>query len=244
MSIYGKLIYGGINSEDYGIYIVDVNDSDMPVRDYTSYAVPGSSRELHYDNGRYKNIDRTYKCIVYSFGEASAEDIVTAYMAQLCRLRGYQRIEDTIHGDYYKLGEFKGGTKPVLSKSKTGASFDLSFDCDSRKYLRSGEVEQTLGTGTKSIWNPGTEEAYPLFTVTGNGYIEIASRRITVANNTDTLIFDCDIGDAYSETAHTNLNSLITINGAGEIPYLAPGSNSVKVNSFTTCTMIPRWCSL
>lgn len=241
---YGILDVGGIRSNDYSIYVLDVNDTDMPTRDYQSYSVPGRSRDIHYDNGRYENIERVYKCFVKDDMIYHAEYLINGFLARLMSLKGYQRIEDTLHPEYVKYGEFKGNMTPSWARMKNAARFDLAFDCDSRKYLRSGEDEQNLGTGTKTIWNPGTEESYPLFTVTGNGYIEIASRRITVANNTDTLIFDCEIGDAYSSIGHSNLNSKITINGAGEIPYLAPGSNSVKVNSFTSCTMIPRWCSL
>lgn len=241
---YGILDVGGVRSNDYGIYVLDVDDSDIPRRDYTSYSVPGRSRDIHYDNGRYENKDRTYKCVIKDDGVFHAEDLYNAFCARLVRLRGYQRIEDTLHPDYYKLGEFKGDVTPSWAKGKDGARFDLVFDCDSRKYLRSGEEEHNLGTGTKTIWNPGTEDASPVFTVTGNGYIEISNKRITITNNTDTMIIDCEIGDAYEATAHSNLNSKIRVSGTGDFPVLAPGSNSVRVNSLTSCIMIPRWVSL
>lgn len=243
MNEYGILDVGGIRSNDYSIYILDVNDADMPKRDYTAYSVPGKSRDIHFDNGRYFNVTRTYKCFVKDDRTGKTEDIINAFVSRLMRLKGYQKIQDTLHLDYYKIGEFIGEVVPTWAKTKNAARFDLSFDCDARKYLKTGEVEINLGTGTKTIFNPGTEDAHPIFTITGNGYIEIASRRITISGNTTTMIIDTDLGDAYSQEGHSNLNSLILINGAGEIPYMVPGSNSVKVSSLSSCTMIPRWNS-
>ena len=241
---YGKLIYGPVNSGDYGVYVADVNDSDKPKRDYTSYSVPGRSRDLHFDNGRYENITRKYTCVIQSSAHGFAEDAVDRFTSLLMRPSGYQRIEDTLHPEYFKLGEFVGGTVPKFYQDKNTVHFELSFDCDARKWLRSGEVEKTLPAGTTKVWNPGTEDATPIFIITGNGYIEIGSKRITITSNTDTMIIDCDLGDAYSQEAHSNLNSKIQVSGAGDFPVLMPGFNNVKVSGLTSCTMIPRWNSL
>ena len=41
------LVVGDVSSADYGIYVLDENDTDMPRRDYTTVSVPGRSRDLH-----------------------------------------------------------------------------------------------------------------------------------------------------------------------------------------------------
>lgn len=243
MSRYGNLVYGGVSSAQYGIYIADVNDDDMPSRDYSAISVPGRSRDIHFDNGRYANIDRTYKCAAYSMEGQRADERASAYIAKLMRLSGYQRIEDTLHPEYYKLGEFKGGTKPELAMDKNAASFDLAFDCDARKYLKAGEREMAFSSGTQMIMNPETEPASPLLIITGTGYIQIGSRRITVSTNPGTMVIDCELGDAYAQDTHVNYNSYISLN-SGDFPILESGANNITVSGLSSCKITPRWCKL
>lgn len=244
MSRYGNLSYGGVDSVDYGVYVIDVNDADMPRRDYTSYSIPGRSRDLHFDNGRYENIDRVYQCILHSHAGVDADDIINEYLASIIRLKGYQRIEDTLHPDYYKIGEYRGETSPVFSEAKHGIRFDLAFDCDSRKYLLSGETETTLASGTRTVINPGTESAAPLLKVTGSGTIRFGGVTMTIASHSGTMIIDCELGDAYGSTGHENLNQYLTLTGSGDFPLLSPGSNNIVISGVSSCKITPRWCKL
>ena len=109
------LVVGDVSSADYGIYVLDVNDTDMPRRDYTTVSVPGRSRDLHYDNGRYDNIDRVYKCFAVSmpmFGDTG--DSISAFVGRIMRLKGYQRIECGLHSDFFVKGECRGEMQPVF----------------------------------------------------------------------------------------------------------------------------------
>ena len=230
----GVLTVGSVSSADYGIYVLDVNDTDIPRRDYTVVSVPGRSRDLHYDNGRYDNIDRIYKCCaIDSTAHGPAQDVISAFVGSIMMLKGYQRIECTLHSDHYKKGEFRGETVPVFAKTKDAARFDLTFDCDARKYLISGEDEVILNSGTQSLFNPGTQEAYPEFILTGNGTVTIGGRVITVTNNPGTLVIDCELGDAYEITAHTNYNQYVTFSD-NDLFYLPPGANNIAVSGFST----------
>lgn len=110
---------GGISSADYGIYVIGCNDCDMPVRDYTVVSVPGRSRDLHYDNGRFENIERVYTCFVadnpiYS----TARDAMNAFVGRIMRLKGYQRIECSLHPEHYKKGEFRGDMQPEFGSGE------------------------------------------------------------------------------------------------------------------------------
>ena len=238
------LTVGSVSSADHGIIALDVNDTDMPGRDYPVVSVPGRSRDLHYDNGRYNNIDRVYTCFVKdsdSFG--TTRDTIAAFVGRIMRLKGYQRIECGLHPDFYLKGEFRGEMQPNFAKTKDAATFQLTFDCDARKYLISGEQEITLITGTQTVTNPGTQDAYPIFVLKGNGTITIGSETITIANNPGTLVLDCEIGDAYSEAAHENYNQYVTLSSY-DFPVLEPGQNNIAVTGFTARTMIPRWNTL
>lgn len=236
---------GGVSSADHGIIVLDVNDTDMPGRDYTVVSVPGRSRDLHYDNGRYNNIDRVYTCFVKdadSFG--TTRDTIAAFVGRIMRLKGYQRIECGLHPDFYVKGEFRGETQPNFAKTKDAATFQLTFDCDARKYLISGEQEITLTTGNQTITNPGTQDSYPLFVLTGNGTIDLyGEHAITVSGNPGTLVIDCELMDAYEQMAHTNYNQYVTFSDYNLFT-LPPGSNAIQVTGFTSRKLIPRWVNL
>lgn len=239
------LTVGSVSSSDHGIIVLDVNDTDMPGRDYTVVSVPGRSRDLHYDNGRFNNIDRVYTCFVKdsdSFG--TTRDTIAAFVGRIMRLKGYQRIECGLHPDFYLKGEFRGETQPNFAKTKDAATFQLTFDCDARKYLNSGEQEISLTTGNQTITNPGTQDAYPLFVLTGNGTIDLyGEHAITVSGNPGTMIIDCELMDAYEQMAHTNYNQYVTFSDYDLFPLL-PGSNAIQVTGFTSRKMIPRWVNL
>lgn len=248
---YGFLNVGGVLSTDYNIFVLGVDDANIPVRDYSVYPIPGRSRDLHYDNGRFENIDRAYHLYARAIGSVSAEGAVMAFCAELMQLKGYQRIGDSIHPDYFKLGEFRGGVEPQFSPREDGVRFDLTFDCDARKYLVSGESETDItntGSGTwqsKTLVNPGTLPAKPLVIFSDmtstNCAINYDNQYVMVDKYSGTLVFDCELGDAYDRTSHANLNSYIS---RGSLLELQPGSNSISVKAGATIKIIPRWNSL
>lgn len=248
---YGLLRVGNVRSTDYNIYVLNVNDADVPARDYSAYSVPGRSRDIHYDNGRFQNIDRVYKLYARSQGSVSAEDMVRAFCAELIQLKGYQRITDSIHTDYFKLGEFRGEVQPRFSRFMDGVRFDLVFDCDARKYLLSGETQTTITNTGSSTWqsktlvNPGTLPAKPLlefssFTSSNCGIVK-GSYQLTVNQYSGTLVYDMELGDAYDKTSKANLNSYVTERNSYE---LSPGSNTFSVKLGATVKITPRWNSL
>ena len=238
------LTIGSVSSADYGIYVMDVNDTDMPRRDYSVVSVPGRSRDLHYDNGRYENIDRTYTCYVADTGSyGRARDVIATFVGRIMRLKGYQRIECSLHPDHYKKGEFRGEVVPEYASGKDAAVVQLTFDCDARKYLFEGEREITLASGSQTVFNPGTQDAYPVFTLTRDGTITIGGRIITVEDNPGTLVIDCELGDAYEKTAHTNYNQHVSFSDH-DLFTLPPGNTNIAVSGFSTRKLTPRWVTL
>lgn len=252
---YGILTVGGISSTSYGIFVLAVNDANVPQRDYTAYSIPGRSRDLHYDNGRYENIDRVYGLYARSESGISAETRMLNFIAALMGLSGYQRITDSLHPDYYKKGEFKGGVEPRFSRFMDGVRFDLTFDCDARKYLLSGESEVDIsntGTGTWKTYTlagQGTLPAKPILLFSGfssasNCSVVLKNKTLTVAKYTaGTLVYDCELGDAYNKSTHANLNSYVTVSSGG-FPDLSPVTNAFSVKQGATVKIIPNWCKL
>lgn len=230
------LTVGGISTADYGVYVLSVNDEDMPERDYEIVSVPGKSGDVHFDNGRYKNKQIIYKCACMK----DAKNQVPALCSAIIAKTGYLRIEDSINSEYYKMGEYAGGTAPQYKTYKRAAKFDLTFDCKPQKWLKIGERQVTVGA-TDTLINPTRFPAFPLLEITGNGVIGIGGRALTVANNPGVLMFDCEIGDAYSKSAHANYNQYIQQDDSTERYSLAPGDNNITVASGMTLKVTPRW---
>lgn len=230
------LTVGGVSSLDYGIYVLDSNDENSATRDYESVQVDGRSGNLHFDNGRWENIDRIYKCVCM----ANAKQSVPAFVSAILSSPGYKRLEDTLHDEYYKVGALKGDVSPEFARTKDAAKFDLVFDCKPQKYLKIGETTLTLSS-TNKIVNPTYFSAEPVLEITGNGQIAIGGETITITGSTETIILDLELGDCYSKASHANKNNCVTWT---KKPALASGVNNISVASGMTVLMTPRWWHL
>jgi len=251
---YGSLSYGSIFSTYHGIFVLAVNDANVPERDYTSFSIPGKSRDLHYDNGRFFNIDRIYALYARTENGTTAEEKMLNFIALLAQYKGYQRITDSLHTDYYKKGEFRGGVEPQFSRFMDGVRFDLTFDCDARKYLTSGETQVDISNTGSGTWKSytlagqGTLPAQPklLFSnfSSSNCGVKLGNTTITVNSySSGTLVYDCELGDAYDQSTHANLNSYVTLN-TDKFPDLSPVTNAFSVKQGATVKIIPNWCKL
>lgn len=227
------LTVGGVSSVDYDIYALDSNDEESTSREYETVQVPGKNGDLHFDNGRYANIQRTYKCVCMQGAKRNVAAFVSALLAQT----GYQRIEDTLNDEYYKMGVFTGNVAPRFSRTKDAARFDITFGCKPQKWLKIGERELTLASTDKVI-NPTYYSASPLLEITGNGQIGINAQTVTIAGSSDVIMLDLELGDAYSKSAHSNRNSCVTWTAK---PVLRSGVNNITVASGMTVKLTPRW---
>lgn len=254
------LTVGNIVIGDSNVYVLDCNDDDAPEPDYESISIPGRSGDLHIWNNRWKNKRITYHCVC----RANAQTVIPAILAQLLAQRGYQRIEDTFHTEYYKMGEYVGATAPVYKVGKDAARFDLTFDCKPQKWLKSGDNEQTLSSGV-ILTNPTGFPAYPLFKIQGYGgirfrtnyisttkYTSIGEIKVTDAGiaigATNYLVFDCDINDAYDSVSNANYNNYAYFDRywvEDNRAHLSAGKTRLYMDSSTmTVIMIPRWWTL
>ena len=233
------LEYGGIKSSDYHVYVLNNTDETSTEREYEAVSVAGRSGDLHFDNGRYTNVTRRYQC----YAREHAKDKVADYLAALLSLHGYQRIEDSMNPDYYKIGELAGSVEPRFSTFKSGARFDLEFDCKPQKWLKSGEQSHVITT-SGAIYNPTKFGSKPLIYITGYGNLGIGGDTITISSGySGNMVIDFDTGDAYSKVGHANLNSYVTLTG-GDFPELKSGKNNITCSSNLSVEIIPRWWTL
>lgn len=252
---------GNVTLNGVSVYVLECNDDDAAEPDYEAISVPGRSGDLHIWNERWKNKLVTYKCACM----VNAKTVVPALITQLLTQYGYQRIEDTFHPEYYKMGEYVGATTPVYSPGGDAAKFNLTFDCKPQKWLLSGEAEQSVSSGV-ILTNPTNVPAYPLFKIQGYGNLDFWTDYISVNKHstlgtlkitdagiavgaTNYLMYDCDVNYAYDSVSNVSYNSYArfkrnTFIRNSDRGYLSAGKTRLYWDNTMSVKIIPRWCAL
>ena len=130
-----SLIFGGVNSADFNVYISGGGTFSAPERSVERVSVPGRNGDLIIDNGKWNNISVTYPAFIPSGFEQNIE----GFRAAMCRKTGYQRLEDTYHPDEYRLGMLSSGIDPSTKYMNQSASMDLTFNCKPQRFLKIGD---------------------------------------------------------------------------------------------------------
>ena len=227
--ISNMFTFGGKSTKDFGILLSGYDTYTTPSRDITSLTVPGRDGELTIDNGRFENVDLTYKCLVYKNMKQDYEGF-RSYMASC---RGYQRLEDNFHPDEFRIAVFKEDIAPDLKGEYEAASFDITFNCKPQRYLKSGEETLTI-SNRGIIMNSLLFASKPLIRVYASGTLTVGSQIMTITNVDGYLDIDCDIMNAYKGAENKNASV------SGTFPLLNVGENEI---SFTggRIDIIPRW---
>lgn len=252
----GGVVVGGANTN---IYVLDCNDDDAPEPDYEAVSIPGRSGDLHIWNERWKNKQVTYRCVCMK----NASTVIPALITQLLAQYGYQRITDTLHDDYYKLGEFVGATNINYAMGRDAARFNLTFDCKPQKWLISGDTAITITSAT-TITNPTPFPAYPLLKLNGRGTVTLnhvnSSPAVSYTIKSTrpvysgaTFSFDCDLMDGWPTAYPTiNDNGYITLSGtSGRACLQGNGDTQISFSTadvtsplMTKVIVTPRWYKL
>lgn len=128
--------FGGLKSEDYKIWLSGDGTFAAPARDVKRVSVPGRNGDLLIDGGKWNNIDVTYPAYIHTdyFNQ------IEAFRSEICRKRGYQRLEDSYHPDEFRLASFTGGLEPDATRTfYQSGRFDITFNCKPQRFLKSGE---------------------------------------------------------------------------------------------------------
>lgn len=234
--VYEYLTFDGTSSRDFEVWISGNGTFDAPERDVESIAIPGRNGDLHIDNGRFRNISITYPAFITKDFRHNFD----AFKAYMLSKRGYKRLEDSYHPDYYRLASYQNAISPEMAPLNRAGSFDIVFDCDPRRFLRSGEIVYTSTSSARisTMKNPTLYTAKPLLEVAQVGTITINGIRIIVS--AAPTIIDCDIEEAYYGTINRNGN--ITLMD-GKFPSLVPDNNTID-HTMSTLKITPRWWTI
>ena len=232
------LTFGGIQSDQYGVWISGAGTYNAPGRELEYIQIPGRSGDLIVDKGRYSNIEIVYPAYIHE-GFDEKFDI---YRALMLSKTGYQILTDTYHPDEFRLATLTGGLTATTGPWNKIGGFDLRFNCQPQRWLNSGLTVTTLSS-SGSITNPTNYASRPNIRVYGYGTIGIGSETIAVAaHGLQYIDIDCQTMDAFCGA--TNANSYVTITG-DDFPTLKPGSNNFTLSGHISNIQItPRWFTI
>ncbi len=236
---YGNyLTFDGIQSNTYGVWISGTGTYNAPERDVEFIQIPGKSGDLIVDNGRFNNIEITYPAFISKNFDTRFDTFRALMLSKI----GYFTLEDTYHPNEYRKAAIVGGFEAETGPYNKSGRFDITFNCQPQRYLKSGLTTVTF-TANGTISNPTAYIAKPLVRVYGYGTVKIGGTTVTIATNSLSYIdLDCDAMDAFYGA--TNANQYITLSSS-QFPALNPGSNGVtKSGNVTRIEITPRWFTL
>lgn len=178
-----SIVFGGIDSADYGIYISGEGVFNAPKRAVEMIEVPGRNGAYALDKGYWENVTVTYPCFVYEADLSTFAQTLRDFRNALKSQIGYQRLEDSIHTDEYRMAVYVDEFDVDPLKYNTLGEFDLKFNCKPQRYLTSGETEQTMSRN-QTLTNPTMFDASPLLKVNGYGTVGFNGYSINIANET------------------------------------------------------------
>lgn len=231
------LIYNGISSKDYGLYLTGSGVYNAPERDVDTVEIPGRNGSLTLDNGRYKNATQSYEAFIHRNFAKNTEGV----RAWLLSAPGYHRLEDTYDPEHFRLARFSGPLDFTVRALCTGGETQLLFDCDPRRFLKSGEAPITV-TGGTILHNPTAFEALPQLTIYGSdaGTVTVSGKLISISSIDEYVTIDCERQDAYKDGVNKNATVSLT-----EFPVLSPGKNTISISGGVSRVEItPRWWTL
>lgn len=236
--------FNGINTEEYGLYVGGQNTFKSPQRDVTKVSIPGKNGDLVRDNGRFLNTPIAYTIVAMKdFAETA-----TAVQNWLMSVKGYARLEDTYHPDYFRIARVSDSITFETSAYNLTGKAQIVFDCQPQKFLKTGENAITMLKNDpvegRTIVNPTLFDSKPLIRVycTGSGTITVGNQIITISNVTGYVDIDCETQNCYNESV--NCNNKVTLGTQG-FPVLPSGDTTFEMTGdVTKIEVTGRWWSL
>lgn len=180
---YGKIIFGGVDSSDYGIYISGAGVYNAPERAVELVNVPGRNGAIAIDQGRYNNIKVTYPAMVLEADQEHFREKLSEFRNAILSQKGYQRLEDSYHPDEFRMGVYHDGLEvsDILTLA-CGGNFKLTFDCKPQRWLSDGDIPVPISSGDV-LQNPTVFDSSPLLEVDGYGTVSFNGFDIELDNS-------------------------------------------------------------
>lgn len=227
--------YNGRMSSDFNLWISGSGTFNTPVREVESISVPGRNGDLHIDNGKFANIPITYPAFISQDFSANFDAMKAFMLSQ----RGYKELTDSYDPGHFRRASYVGPLDPQMITLNRAGEFEIVFDCDPRRFLKSGNRSVEITSGS-TIKNPTYYTALPLIRAYGTGTVTINDVSVTITDATSYVDLDCENQEAYEGSINRN-GDITLVNG--EFPSLEPGVNTISytVNSLE---LTPHWWTI
>ena len=249
MGNLNKLIFGDVDSGEYGVFISGEGVFNSPRRRGESVSIPGRNGSLFFDEGVFENITVIYPAFVATGGQQEFREKMRALRSALGNTGGYHRLQDTYHPDEFRMGIFQAGVETEPTRYNTSGRFDIEFDCKPQRFLVSGE-QSYMFTDDGFLENPTPFESLPIIKVAGTGSVAIGPYQFTVTGNGKVITIDSEIMEAFvpggepfplteenDEELLTELNIIIEVTG-GTSGYHYPQSRNSNVSFLNS--LVPK----
>lgn len=234
-------IFDGRATREFGMAVESRPDQNAPKRRRNAVPIPGKNGDVHFDEDAYDNLPVSYN--VWFRGDLPTPEQAHAVKGWLMGGKGYRRLEDKYDPNHFRLASFAGplNIKDILGRY---GRCKITFDCDPRCFLKSGEIPIDLENGD-FLYNPTAFTATPLIYVYGDGegIVRIAGVTVTIKAMTTGMVLDCETERAYAMgDVGQSLDGDIY---APVFPELTPGANRIFFSGGVSAVqIIPRWWEL
>lgn len=224
-AIFKGLVFDGINSKNYGVYISGNAVFNAPERDVEMIAIPGRNGTFALDNGRFHNITVTYHAGLFGDTETDFAEAISDFRNMLCARKGYCRLTDDYNPDEYRMAVYKSGLEVDVASLEAG-QFDIVFECKPQRFLTSGETATAYASGA-TITNPTPFESHPLLACDGYGTVAINGKEMEISVD--------PLGDVVLRNSSSMPQySVFTVNSA---KYKTGDTISVKGRNGINCSL-------
>ena len=175
------LIFGDVDSADYGIYISGDGVYNAPERDVEFVSVPGRNGDIAMDNGRYNNITVTYPAGTFAKTQEEFREKLSDFRNAVLSQKGYQRLEDTYHPEEFRMAVYTAGLEVDPVAYQQAGKFELTFNCKPQRWLTVGALPIPVDSGDV-LQNPTVFDSSPLLEVEGYGNISFNGYDINLRN--------------------------------------------------------------
>lgn len=179
---YKTFTFDGKSSADFGVYLTGEGVFNAPERAVEMLEIPGRNGKFALDQGRFENIEVTYKAGMFDVTEANFASKIEAFRNWLCSKVGYVRLSDDYNPNEYRMAVYSKGVK-VDHDFLIAGEFEITFNCKPQRWLTSGETAVSVASGG-TLTNPTLFDASPLLEVYGYGDIDIGGQEISINNVT------------------------------------------------------------
>ena len=238
----GVIVYGGVDSSNYGIVVGESPAFERPVRKQTIVQVPGRNGSVLFQENAWEDVTRTYSVWLDEdiANNKSLADKVNDYQAALNSLTGYQMLTDNFEPDVYRLAYYSGGDQFTNEMTQYGRA-NLRFVCRPERFLVSGADAVEVDDGD-TLTNPTPFASKPLIHIEASNEtisVSIGGKTIT-AEVTDYINIDCERMNAYRLPVE-NRNDKIS----GSFPTIPSGNNTIGITgNYTKVEITPNYFTI